>query len=113
MSRFAISRDRTAWTKASVKCAAQPNESRCAREAFLHLHLLQMHKSGSSRIAVPGAERSEGPQSALCHLTRTAHSRHLPLKKGRLVTMTHDYKRHRTTTLFAALEVKWGTVIGD
>jgi hypothetical protein len=30
-----------------------------------------------------------------------------------LVTMTHDYKRHGTTTLFAALEVKWGTVIGD
>jgi len=27
--------------------------------------------------------------------------------------MTHDYKRHCTTTLFAALEVKWGTVIGD
>jgi hypothetical protein len=26
---------------------------------------------------------------------------------------THDYKRHGTTTLFAALEVKWGTVIGD
>jgi hypothetical protein len=39
--------------------------------------------------------------------------RHLPLKKGRLVTTTHDYRRHRTTTLFAALEVKWGTVIGD
>jgi hypothetical protein len=30
-----------------------------------------------------------------------------------LVAMTHDYKRHGTTTLFAALEVKWGTVIGD
>jgi len=27
--------------------------------------------------------------------------------------MTHDYKRHGTTTLFAALDVKWGTVIGD
>jgi hypothetical protein len=46
-------------------------------------------------------------------LTRTANSRHLPLKKGRLVAMTHDYKRHGTTTLFAALEVKWGTAIGD
>src|SRR6476620_11579064 len=29
----------------------------------------------------------------------------LPLKKGRLGTMTHDYKRHGTTTLFAALNV--------
>ncbi len=37
----------------------------------------------------------------------------LPLKKGRAATMTHDYKRHGTTTLFAALDVKSGTVIGD
>jgi transposase len=37
----------------------------------------------------------------------------LPLKKGRAATMTHDYKRHGTTTLFAALDVKSGKVIGD
>jgi transposase len=36
----------------------------------------------------------------------------LPLKKGRAATMTHDYKRHGTTTLFAALNVLDGTVIG-
>jgi transposase len=36
----------------------------------------------------------------------------LPLKKGRLGTMTHDYKRQGTTTLFAALNVLDGTVIG-
>jgi transposase len=36
----------------------------------------------------------------------------LPLKKGRAGTMTHDYKRHGTTTLFAALNVLDGTVIG-
>ena len=35
----------------------------------------------------------------------------LPLKKGRLGTMTHDYKRHGTT-LFASLNVLDGTVIG-
>ena len=35
----------------------------------------------------------------------------LPMKKGRLGTMTHDYKRHGTTTLFAALNVLDGTVI--
>jgi len=34
----------------------------------------------------------------------------LPLKKGRGATMTHDYKRHGTTTLFAALNVLDGTV---
>jgi transposase len=37
----------------------------------------------------------------------------LPLKKGRAATMTHDYKRHGTTTLFAALDVKTGKVIGE
>lgn len=36
----------------------------------------------------------------------------LPLKKGRCGTMTHDYKRNGTTTLFAALNVLDGTVIG-
>ncbi len=37
----------------------------------------------------------------------------LPLKKGRAATMTHDYKRHGTTTLFAALDVKSGLVVGE
>jgi transposase len=36
----------------------------------------------------------------------------LPIKPGRLGTMTHDYKRHGTTTLFAALNVLEGTLIG-
>jgi len=36
----------------------------------------------------------------------------LPIKKGRCGTMTHDYKRHGTTTLFAALELLDGKVIG-
>ena len=35
----------------------------------------------------------------------------LPLKKGRAGTMTHDYKRHGTTTLFAAFDVLEGKVI--
>ena len=37
----------------------------------------------------------------------------LPLKKGRAATMTHDYKRNGTTTLFAALNVLDGRVIGQ
>ncbi len=37
----------------------------------------------------------------------------LPIKKGRCGTMTHDYKRNGTTTLFAALDVIEGKVIGD
>ncbi|MCK5361854.1 MAG: IS630 family transposase, partial [Gammaproteobacteria bacterium] len=36
----------------------------------------------------------------------------LPMKKGRAGTMTHDYKRNGTTTLFAALDVLEGKVIG-
>jgi len=37
----------------------------------------------------------------------------LPLKKGRAGTMTHDYKRHGTTTLFSALNVASGEIIGE
>jgi transposase len=37
----------------------------------------------------------------------------LPMKKGRCGTMTHDYKRHGTTTLFAALNVLDGRVTGE
>jgi transposase len=36
----------------------------------------------------------------------------LPVKPGRCATMTHDYERHGTTTLFAALNVLDGTVLG-
>jgi transposase len=44
-------------------------------------------------------------------LDRTQPS--LPMTKGRAGTMTHDYKRHATTTLFAALDVLTGKVIGQ
>src|SRR6516165_10054822 len=36
----------------------------------------------------------------------------LPIKKGRCQTMTHDYKRHGSTTLFAALNALEGKIIG-
>lgn len=44
-------------------------------------------------------------------LDRTQPS--LPMKPGRAGTMTHDYRRHGTTTLFAALNVLTGDVIGE
>lgn len=44
-------------------------------------------------------------------LDRTQPS--LPMKKGRAGTMTHDYKRNGTTTLFAALNVLTGAVTGQ
>ncbi|HEY2765012.1 MAG TPA: IS630 family transposase [Pseudonocardiaceae bacterium] len=49
-------------------------------------------------------------KSQIQALDRTQPS--LPMKKGRAGTMTHDYKRHGTTTLFAALNVLTGVVIG-
>ncbi len=50
-------------------------------------------------------------KSSVQALDRTQAS--LPMKKGRAGTMTHDYKRHGTTTLFAALDVVTGVVIGQ
>lgn len=49
-------------------------------------------------------------KSQILALDRTQPS--LPMEKGRAGTMTHDYKRHGTTTLFAALDVLTGAVIG-
>jgi len=37
----------------------------------------------------------------------------LPMQKGRCGTLTHDYKRNGTTTLFAALELAQGKVVGQ
>jgi hypothetical protein len=37
----------------------------------------------------------------------------LPIRKGRCGTMTHDYKRNGTTTLFAALNTLQGKVVGE
>src|SRR6201993_4688872 len=50
-------------------------------------------------------------KSSVQALDRTQAS--LPMVRGRAQTMTHDYKRHGTTTLFAALDVLTGTVIGQ
>jgi transposase len=50
-------------------------------------------------------------KSQIQALDRTQAS--LPMKPGRAGTMTHDYKRHGTTTLFAALDVLSGKVIGQ
>ena len=50
-------------------------------------------------------------KSQIQALDRTQPS--LPIKPGRAGTMTHDYKRHGTTTLFAALDVLTGSVIGE
>jgi hypothetical protein len=58
---------------------------------------------------VPCSCHSRRP-SGCATLERTQPS--LPLKPGRAGTMTHDYKRNGTTTLFAALNVLTGDVLG-
>jgi len=50
-------------------------------------------------------------KSQIQALDRTQPS--LPMKRGRAGTMTHDYKRNGTTTLFAALDVLTGRVVGE
>src|SRR6476646_5401396 len=50
-------------------------------------------------------------KSSIQALDRTQAS--LPMTPGRAATMTHDYKRNGTTTLFAAMDVLTGTVIGQ
>ena len=50
-------------------------------------------------------------KSQIQALDRTQAS--LPMKKGRAGTMTHDYKRNGTTTLFAALSMLDGSVVGQ
>jgi transposase len=50
-------------------------------------------------------------KSQIQALDRTQKS--LPLFPGRLKTLTHDYKRHGTTTLFAAIELVEGKIIAD
>jgi len=50
-------------------------------------------------------------KSQIQALDRTQPS--LPMKPGRAGTMTHDYKRHGTTTLFAALSMLDGSVVGQ
>ena len=58
-----------------------------------------------------GAGAFGGREEQIQALDRTQPG--LPMKKGRAGTMTHDYKRNGTTTLFAALNVLDGTVIGQ
>jgi hypothetical protein len=65
------------------------------------------------RIVVDvGAEDREplAARSQIQALDRTQPG--LPMKRGRVGTMTHDHKRNGTTTLFAALNILEGTVIG-
>ena len=121
--------DATHWSRASMAEAIGISPSSVGRiwaEAGLKPHLVKRFKvSNDPRfeekvtdivgLYLNPPERavvlSVDEKSQIQALDRTQPG--LPLKKGRAATMTHDYKRHGTTTLFAALDMKSGLVIGE
>ena len=118
----------TQWSTRSMARASGVSEATVRR--IWHKHGLKPHRVKSFKLSNDPrfAEKLEDvvglylnpPEHALVlaldektqiqALDRTQPG--LPLKKGRGETMTHDYKRHGTTTLFAALNTLDGTVIG-
>jgi transposase len=118
----------THWSRASMATAVGLSESTIGR--IWKLHGLKPHRIDSFKLSNDPnfAQKLEDivglylapPENAVVFsvdeksqiqaLDRTQPG--LPLKKGRAGTMTHDYKRHGTTTLFAALNVLTGTVVG-
>jgi transposase len=119
----------THWSRTSMAAAAKISPSsvgRIWREAGLKPHRIDTFKVSNDPLfeekvvdVVGLYMRPPDKALVLCvdeksqiqALDRTQPG--LPMKKGRAQTMTHDYKRHGTTTLFAALDVKSGMVIGE
>jgi len=121
--------DATHWSRASMAAAIGISASSVGRiwaEAGLKPHLVRGFKISNDPMFEEKVTDVVGlymnpPDKALVlcvdeksqiqALDRTQPG--LPMKRGRAATMTHDYKRHGTTTLFAALDVKSGLVIGE
>ena len=121
--------DATHWSTRSMARAAGVSEAtvrRIWKRHGLKPHLVRTFKLSNDPHFVEKLEDVVGlylnpPEHALVlcvdeksqiqALDRTQPG--LPIKKGRCGTMTHDYKRHGTTTLFAALSTLDGKVIGS
>ena len=121
--------DATHWSTRTMAQAAGVSEAsvrRIWKRHGLKPHLLRTFKLSNDPLFAEKVEDIVGlylnpPEHALVlsvdeksqvqALDRTQPG--LPLKKGRAGTMTHDYKRNGTTTLFAALNVLNGKVIAD
>lgn len=119
---------RTHWSRSSMAAAMKVSESTVGR--VWSAHGLQPHRVETFKVSrdrlfseklddvvglylSPPANAvvfSTDEKSQIQALDRTQPG--LPLKKGRAGTMTHDYKRYGTTTLFAALNVATGAVFG-
>lgn len=118
----------THWSRRSMAEAMEVSPStvgRIWRTHGLKPHLVSVFKLSSDKLFVEKLEDIVGlylspPEHAivLCcdeksqiqALDRTQPS--LPIKKGRCGTMTHDYRRFGTTSLFAALNVADGKIVG-
>jgi transposase len=121
--------DATHWSTRTMARAAGISEAsvrRIWKRHGLKPHLLRTFKLSNDPLFAEKVEDIVGlylnpPEHALVlsvdeksqvqALDRTQPG--LPLKKGRAGTMTHDYKRNGTTTLFAALNILNGKVIAD
>jgi len=119
----------THWSRSTMAAATGLSEStvgRIWREHGLKPHLVETFKLSNDPKFVEKLDDIVGlylspPQHAivLCcdemsqiqALDRTQPS--LPIKPGRCGTMTHDYKRNGTTSLFAAMNVLDGTIISQ
>ena len=119
----------THWSRDTMAAAATVSAStvgRIWREHGLKPHRIKTFKLSNDKRFVEKLEDIVGlylspPEHAIvlsCDeksqiqaLDRTQPG--LPLKKGRGATMTHDYKRNGTTSLFAALNIADGSVIGN
>jgi transposase len=119
----------THWSRSSIAAEmgiSPSNVGRIWAEAGLKPHLVRMFKISNDpqfeekvtdvvRLYMTPPDRAlvlcVDEKSQIQALDRTQPG--LPLKKGRAATTTHDYKRNGTTTLFGALDVKTGLVIGE
>ena len=120
---------KTHWSRTSLAAAVGVSEStvgRVLRARGLKPHLARTFKLSNDQrfeekvtdvvglYLSPPANAvvfSVDEKSQIQALDRTQPG--LPIKKGRAGTMTHDYKRNGTTTLFAALNVLTGAIVGD
>jgi len=107
----------THWTAAmmaAASCISVSSVQRIWRAHGLQPHRVRKFKLSTDPKFVAKLRDVVGlyvdPPAHAIVLDRTQPG--LPIKKGRAGTMTHDYKRHGTTTLFAALDVLEGKVIG-
>ena len=120
---------RTHWSRSTLAAAVGVGESTVGR--ILREHGLKPHRATTFKLSNDKlfAEKltdivglylspptnavvfSVDEKTQIQALDRTQPG--LPIKKGRAGTMTHDYKRNGTTTLFAALNVLTGAVIGE